>query len=645
MPTKPNDPYASLPDTTVPDKDPYVNMPEASNTGQTAAPPTHTMQATPPFFSVAGMKEHGYRAARAVLDLLPTAGGVVGGLIGGGAGIETGPGALATAAAGATAGGVLGEDAKQIGNQLIFPASSGWTPGPATGKDVAKDLAKEGAIQGLNEVTGRLAGRVVKPAVDYFKDTAAASKVAGVNLLPSEANNGSESYIEKFLKGSVLTSGKMERFRVMQNAQTRQAAEKVAKDLENTYRVRTPEEVGMMVQQGLEQHTAAFRVQQNQMYSDIDAAVQEHVVQTPVQQVTGAGFHQQVKTVMKQTLEGPAMPSMKPLKEFASAELEKLNQQEQVLDPALLSSSRSMLQNIVNAPDKVTFKAMASSRSDMLALTRKLDEALPGKQAGFAKKLASLADGSMMDAADKSGIPGLPDQIRAANKLTADTHAIYEQALIKKVVDTKKPEVISRLIGGNAVGLQETRDLMNILPAGIQPAVQKQVVLDSIRRSTDIQTGMFNEGKFAANIAKMGDDRGNIVFGKNWKNIQELSQLMSKINGPTGLTGGSGAALQNFSVIKNLMLTVAAPLGLASSGKPLAAAGSLAAEWATLNTFASAITNPETSGKVLEGMRKLVKASPYIATGGYEASKGQTKMTQDLKAIRDKHAAQMQPTQ
>jgi hypothetical protein len=304
-----------------------------------------------------------------------------------------------------------------------------------------------------------------------------------------------------------------------------------------------------------------------------------------------------------------------------------------------------MLQTIINSPPKVTFKAMSATRSDLLGMTRQLDDALGGKQLGFAKKMAGLADDSMMDAADKSGIPGLPDAIRNANKLTADTHAIYEQALIKKVVETKKPEVISRLLGGNAVGLQETRDLMNIMPAAIRPAVQKQVVLDSIRRSTDIQTGMFNEGKFAANIAKMGDDRGNIVFGKNWKNIQELSQLMNKINGPTGMTGGSGAALQNFSVIKNLMLTVAAPLGLASSGKPMAAAGSLAAEWATLNTFASAITNPETSGKVLEGMRKLVKVSPYLATGAFEASKGQTKMTQDLKAIRDKHAAQMQPTQ
>jgi hypothetical protein len=410
----------------------------------------------------------------------------------------------------------------------------------------------------------------------------------------------------------------------------------------------------MMVQQGLEQHTAAFRVQQNQMYSDIDAAVQEHVVQTPVQQVTGAGFHQQVKTVMKETLEGPAMPSTAGMKEFAGKQMALLKQQEKILNPNLLAKSREMLQTIIDSPPNVTFKAMSATRSDLLGLTRQLDDALGGKQLGFAKKLAGLADESMMGAADKSGIPGLPDQIRAANKLTADTHAIYEQALVKKVVETKKPEAIASLISGKSVGLEETRDLFKVLPKEIHPAVQRQVLVDTMRQSSNILTKNFNERKFAEKIASMGDERGSVIFGDNWKNIRELSGLMERINGPVGLGGGSGAALQNAGLIKGIISGVGTtvPTVLAATGHADQALKVAAIEGVsflgvavTYRALASALTNPEATVKLLKVARGAVRATPYAATGAVEVGRGQTKATRDLKAIRDKHTAQMQPTQ
>lgn len=626
---------------------PSTGAPGSTGTPTAPGNPTHTMQAAPPFFSVAGMKEHGYRAARAVLDLLPTAGGVAGGMIGAAGGVETGPGAVATAAGGAALGGSAGEAAKQLGEHLIFH------DGPNTAVESAKDIAKEGAIQGVNELTGQLAGKAIAPALKYFGDTATASKDAAVSLLPSEARGKAPSYLEKYMKGSVITSGKMERFRVMQNAQTTAAAQKVADNI-STFRG-TPEELGQMVQKGIDDHTTAFRIQQNKMYSDIDNAVAEKVVQKPVQKTEGAGFMQQTKTVMQNSLEGPAMPSTKPLKDFARAELKKLDEQEKIMDPALLSSSRAMLQNVLNAPDRVTFKAMASSRSDMLALTRKLDEALPGKQAGFAKKLAGIADQSMIDAAEKSGIPGLPEDIRAANAYTANEHAMFEQALVKKVVDTKKPEEIAKLIRGKAVGLEETRNLFTILPKELHPAVQRQVLVDTMAQATNTLTKNFNERKFAETIAGMGDERGKVIFGDNWKNIRELSKLMERINGPVGLMGGgSGASLQNAKYVHGVFSGLGAgiPAVLFSTGQHAAAATALGAEavgflGATVGyrTMAEAMTNPESAVKLLKVARAALKGVPYTATGGFEVGKGQTKATRDLKAIRDKHAAQMQPTQ
>lgn len=617
-----------------------------AGTGTAPGNPTDTVGPVPAWYTKAGLKEHGYRMARAVLDFLPTAGGIAGGIVGGGAGLETGPGAIATAGTGAAAGGVIGEDLKLSGERMIFPESKGWTPGPQTGKEVAKDLAIQGGVQGLSEVTGRVGSNLLTPFFKYMRETAAASKASGVRLLPSEAHGEAQGYIERFLKGSILTEGKMERFRVAQNDETKQAAQALATSIFSGGANATPLEIGKAVQQGIDTYTEAFRAQQNQMYGAIDAAVKEKAVQVPVKKTVGAGFLQQTKTVMKTELQGPAMPSTAGLKTFAKEQLKLLNQQEKILDPALLSSSRKMLETIANSPDRVTFQAMASTRSDLLALTRKLDEALPGKQAGFAKKLAGLADSAMMDAAKNSGIPGLEHSIRQANDLTAETHRMFEQELVKKVVDSKKPEYISRFLLGKSVGLQETADLMRMLPANAKQPLQKQMVLDALRQATNRKTGMFKEKQFADTLMNLGDERGATVFGaKNWQNISDLTKLLERIHGSSEQARGSGASLQNFSVMKNLFLTFAAPLGLASTHGAVAGAQSLAAEWVGLNILADAMTHPEASAKILDYVRKVARAAPYAGTGAVNVGKGQTRVSRDLKAIRDKHVAAMQPAQ
>jgi hypothetical protein len=292
----------------------------------------------------------------------------------------------------------------------------------------------------------------------------------------------------------------------------------------------------------------------------------------------------------------------------------------------------------------VTFNAMASSRSDMLALTRRLDEALPGKQAGFAKKLASLADESMMDAAEKSGIPGLPDAIRNANDLTRETHKMFEQQLVKRIVASKRPTYISTFITAKGVDNEETRNLMTMLPEEVKQPVRRQIVMDSIQRSINKDSGMFDERLFARDVLKIGDERGEIVFGKNWKNVKELANVMGKINGPAGLSAGSGAALQNAGILNDVLKWSAAiPVGLSAAGKfedaaiaVGAGASALALRAGAYKTLAAAITNPETALKVVNFARRAARVTPYVASGGYEVGKGQTKATRDLKSIRNR---------
>lgn len=602
---------------------------------KTSLPPA-TVHAAPHPFTLDWVKANANTVMQHVLDILPTAGGVAGGVAAGGAGLETGPADIGIAAAGAAAGGGLGEAVKEQAEEAIFPNQPKRTP-----KETALGIAKEAGIQGAGELTGRAAGKLFSPAVKYFGKTAEESAKAGVGMLPSEASSKAPSYVEKFLKGSVLTSGKMDKFRVMQNEQTKAAVDKVADSISKFNG--TPEQLGKLVQDGIDNHKEGFRALQKKMYDAIGAQVNERTIKIPITKQVDTGVldaqgNPIMKTVttLKDKIVDDVMPSTVPLKKFATEELKKLDQVEQILDPNLLGQSRSMLQNILDAPDNLPYSAMRSARSDTLAKVRELDQALAGKQAGLAKKMAGLFDDSIMDAVKSSKIHGLEAQVRAADAVTANEHRMFEQALVKKIVDTKRPEAIATLLRGKNIGNEETRDLFKILPKSLHQPVQRQVLVDAMRQATNNTSKAFNERKFADTIGGIGDERAQIIFGTNWKNVKELTSIMERINGPVGLQGGAGAALQNFAILKNLMLTAVAPLGFASHGNYGAAMGSLAAEWGSLNTLASAMTHPAAAAKMLKVAQLFASKLPYMATLAVEETGGTKKNLDRVKKEAEK---------
>ena len=632
----------------VDDSDSGMQLPPGAELVPDSAPalPTANLTASPKEFTLPWVKEKANTLMQKGLDLLPTAGGIAGGMAGGGVGLETGPGAILTGAAGAAAGGGLGEVVRQTAEEALFPNQP-----KRTAKETAKDIGAQAGVQGASELTGRAAGKLFTPALNYLGKTAMESEKAGVKLLPSEAAGKAPSYVEKFLKGSVLTSGKMDKFRVEQNEQTKSAVEKIANNI-STFKG-TPEQLGEKVQEGIAQHTAEFRQLQKQMYDDIGKQVNERTIKIPVttsKQVPTGLLDQYGKptyttsttTTLHDKVVDDVMPSTKGLKAFAAQELKKLDQSEKILNPELLSGSRKMLQTILDAPDNMPYSAMRAARSDTLAKVRELDQALAGKQAGLAKKMAGLFDDSIMDAVQKSKIPGLEADVRAADKFTAEEHKMFEQQLVKKVVDSKKPEAIATLIKGKAIGNEETRDLFKILPKSLHQPVQRQIILDTMRQSTNNISKAFNERKFAEAIGAIGDERGQIIFGPNWKNIKELTGIMERINGPVGLQGGAGAALQNFAILKNAML-LAIPGGEAAGGHYGSAALSLAGEWASLTTIASAMTHPATAVKLVKVAQQVVSKLPYLVTGAINESGGAEKNIERVKEAAQKLQTAPQP--
>jgi hypothetical protein len=579
------------------------------------------------------MKRGAVKAAHGATDSLPTIGSMGGALLTGVPGAATGPLDLAIAAGGAAAGGAAGETAKQGINHFLFGENQ--TPG-----ERAKNIGKQALLGGASEVGGRVIAMPLGAAARYFGFAADESAKAGVRLLPSEAAGKAPTWLEEFLKGSVLSKGIMDKFREAQNKESLAAANKLM-DSVSSFKG-TPEQLGLMVQKGLEDSEAALRAEQNMLYGALDNVTEQVVTPATTKLApvikNGVPVRNASGKVVMQTVQVPektrVMPSMLELKRFAQEQLDKINKPPYFLPPDAAEKARGAFNTILQNPNEVSFKRMRDMRSVLLSQVRDLDEVMGGGKLGLAKKFTELSDKALEDAADKSGIPGLKQRWREANAVTAEGHQMFEQKLVEKAAESENPEFIASLLGGKTIGLQQTRDLFKALPQKLHDPVRRGLLQDAVAKATE-RSGAFDEGKFANYVYKLGDERGQIIFGSNWKNVKELSELVGRINGPVGLGGGGGASLQNVGIMKKLLsggigiaaaVPVAAGIGNGHYESGLAAGaliglGGVATEGAVARSFAWAMVNPAKAAKMLTMARGIASKLPYLPPVAYNMTK------------------------
>ncbi len=629
---------------------------EINKTGETVNPNIDYagITPTPARGSKEWWKDTGKSAVHKTLGLLPTAGAAVFGGLAGGLGLETGPADIAIASGAAGIGASGGEAMRQELEEKLFPNQTKLTP-----EESIRGIGIQGAFGAMGEGSGRaLSNFVFRPPIQSLRNTVTESAKFGIRRLPSEAAGRAPTWMEEFLKGSVLSRGIMERFREVQNKEAIDAANKLMDSISSFKG--TPEQLGKIVQKGLDDSEAALRAEQNLLYGGLDNITEQVVIPpkpkfTIVLNKNGKPLLDKAgRPVMKQVMQPGTtrvMPSMTGLKDFAREQLEKINKPPYFLPKDVAEKSRDAFNTILRNPDHVSFKRMRDMRSVLLSQVRDLDQAMGGSKLGLAKKFETLTDQSLEDAAKKSGIPGLYNRWRQANEITAEGHRMFEQKLVEKVAETNDPEFIASLLGGNKIGIQQTRDLFKALPEKIHDPVRRGLLEDAVAKATEPRSGAFDEGKFATSIDKIGDERGKIIFGPNWKNIKELADIMGKINGPVGLGRGGGAALQNIGVMKKLgsialgggpeLLALAAGTG---TGHLMEAAQGIATEAATARIVAWGMTRPATAVKMLDGMRILAKMVPYVATGtlnetiGYQ--KGLDRIKEQAKKLQEKSAPQ-----
>lgn len=536
------------------------------------------------------------------LNLLPTIGGALGGALT----FESGPGAVG----GAALGGVAGESARQmLRRKLGFEQ-----PGEKSVKSALVGMGEAGAGQAFNELTGQLGSRALKPVGEYFARTAA--RGTRVPMLPSQAGVGgvASETAEGFLSHALPSKGIMERFR---ERQLRKAESVIGDEITRISKFHgTPEQMGQLTQQAVNNSKKVLKQEVNDAYKAIDQLTETQTKRIPKTITQPSSlvdeFGQPMsfnKTILQKTEVGGVQPATLELKKTAIDLLRDLKQQEKLMDPKLLADTRATLTSIINAPRNVPYQTMASSRSDLLAIGRKLDEVLPGKRAGIAKLLANKIDEAMLEAARNSGISGLETQVRAANALTREMHRKFDQQLITKIVESKQPELISSY--AKTAGLQEIRDLNALLSPPQRRLVQSQMVRDVLKGAVDEGSKQLDPQKFANGIYALGEHRGKEIFGVNYASVKQLADLMDRIK-PT--TGSSGAGLHNWFFLRSLP----AAGGAALFGHPLAAAGiitGVGGETIFLRKLASAITNPAKSAQVVRYMQMGLRGAPYAVNG------------------------------
>jgi hypothetical protein len=498
-------------------------------------------------------------------DALPVAGAAIGGILGA-PGVVTGVG-------GAALGAAAGESLKQGVKRFIRKKDY-----PATSEDAAFDVGSQAVQGGLTELSGQAFSKPLKSLESGFAKTAA--RGARLPLTPSEAGVGGATAktVEGFLGHAIPSRGIMDEFR---NKQLERAGQIVEEEIGRISKFKgTPEQMGKITQGAIDTSRARLKNEVGMAYNAVDQMSQSVQVDTS------------------------------GLKKTATKLMIELKEQAKLMDPKLLGDTESTLKAIIDAPDKVPFKTMGMARSDLLAVGRKLDEVLPGKRAGVAKLLAKQMDDAMMDAA-RGGPSGLDTQLRVAQTLTRDMHERLESDLVKKIIDTGRPEDIAAYVKQG--GLQDIRHLNSLLTKPQQRMMQSQIVRDALDGALDQSTKVLDPNKFVASINSLGEQRGKEIFGgQNYDNIRQTAKLLSRLRSEGG--GGMAAGLHNYTYL------AAGPSALAALvfGRPEAAALTtlgVGTETVALKGLAKAMTNPAKSARVLHYMQLAAHGSPYAIYG------------------------------
>lgn len=572
---------------------------------------TPTVSAQPPFFSSKGLKSAGYGAVDSVANALPTAGGGIGGLIGGTGGsfVELGGGSLLGAVGGAGIGGMGGEAAKNYVKNLVFGE------GPQSSGESATDITKEGTIQAVMELLGQGVGRGIGKMRNVFPSV---RTVDGIPLTQSERTGSkAASMVEHFMERSMPSAGPMQAFREQQTKAIVQRATEVAESI-NGFKG-TQEERGRFIQKAIEEGRKRMSEEVSSAYKAADhMSASQRARQPFTKDVTTSIVDEygkpmmMSKTAYRPVLKGGAPVRPTAIRRAAGQILSEIYKQKSLLDPVELEPLVRYLKQIRNSTENIDFMATEKSRGTLLSMIRKYDGVLGNRKTAILRYLEDGIDHDLMRAAKDSGISGLEDQIKVARSLSREQHRIFDQQLMKNLVEGGKPEALAGYVRN--AGNQEVRDLTAVLGPDKQKMVASQVMEDilseTLKKPAPVPKGLlakltprseaFQGDQFVKSIRDMGPEKAQLIFGSAYPKLRNFMALAERVK-----PGGSEwMALHNA-----LYLGAVAGLPFGHFGT----AAAVGADALSMRLMAKAMIRPEGLDAATKYLMAVARHSPRAA--------------------------------
>jgi len=451
-----------------------------------------------------------------------------------------------------------GVQALKGGVELAGQTLAALTPvlGPAiaaTGETIGRGEIARGAGQAVGLLTPFVAGEAalrVRPAVT--------KTVGGIPKLFSERATGIRATASRYLEGlteKTFPGGDvLKRYRAnQQRAIIESPSENVIKTILAGSDELPSSQFGRSAKNAIDEGIRHIREQEGALYAEIDSLVGTKEVRVPVfeerlSSLIGARGEALTfeKRVLRKRIVGGVQPETVTLKRFAIQVKRRLNQQKKLLDPRFLEEADGIASGIIRSPKRLPFKVFQDSRSDLLRITRRFDELLPGKAAGIAMKLSSLTDKAMIQAAESSGIPNLVAKVRGANEFVRNNRILFNETVISKLADTA-PERLPTLLR-NAT-LEDIAAFKRVLPRPLWNQVRASYIRQGLLQATvgEIAPQLLGENitgfignATEAGLRKMGLD---VTIRPETSPVFKGSRFKSFLEGETPVTKGGSERL------------------------------------------------------------------------------------------------------
>ncbi len=516
-------------------------------------------------------------------DLPQIAGGTVGSLAGGKAGaiagsrIPVGHPLLKGAAVvgGATLGAFLG-GAGGKGIQQTFRMNQ-----PGAKPMTFREVFTEQAIAGIEEAGSELVGRGLAKGIGVgaraigrkiiapgAKEAAKLLKKSGLGITLAQAtDNRLFDLLESIAEGSLLGGGRLQKLKTIQiPAAITKAVGELSDDFAKSTGRLTGEEVGEILLDTLNKKNTAFKRASRSIYSQVDKLVKRSGAAGDIVDVSS-------------------------LKKFAQ---NRLKSKVRVLRSA---TGDTLLDSIINLPDRITFKQASGLRSALLTQARNMS-ATKDVALGITKQLSKMSD----NAIDKAGRQLAPEALamkRFADKFHRTGKGVFNSKIIKGLSKNlaDNPEVaVPRIFKKGAS--KQIRLVKNTVDPKTWDAL-KHGYIESLINTSKTPDGAFVAKSF---LKQLDDPILNTAFTKSEiESIKNLGNAVSVLQRPAAAFGATG----------RLVIAIS-QAGILTGGAFTQNPGKAAIIAFSPAGFARIATNKKWSKLLIEGMKDPVKRASSL---------------------------------